>query len=106
MLLGRVGVGLAIACAALGASQYAWNVRVSLAGPVPRRRLADGLRTFWFDVTKSDWRCTMVMGVHETGAASGALGLYWFDLLQQFGLTRHRLALVGLACLWRPDGGY
>ena len=94
------GLGLAIACAALGASQYAWNAAYlwQVADPAPS--LADGLRTFWFDVTKSDWRSTMVMGVHET-ALKRRVGLYWFDLQQQVGLTGIGLALVGLASLWR-----
>ena len=94
------GLGLAIACAALGASQYAWNAAYlwQLADPAPS--LADGLRTFWFDVTKADWRSTMVMGVHET-ALKRRVGLYWFDLQQQVGLAGIGLALVGLASLWR-----
>ena len=33
-----------------------------------RRSFADALRTFWFDVTKADWRETMVV---EVPAADG-----------------------------------
>ncbi len=69
----------------LGASQYAWNAAYlwQVADPTPS--LAEGIRTFWFDVTKSDWRSTMVMGVHET-ALKRRVGLYGFDLQQQVGL--------------------
>jgi Protein of unknown function (DUF2723) len=94
------GVGLAVACAVLGASQYAWNAAYfwQVADSAPS--LAEGVRTFWFDVTKSDWRSTMVMGVHET-ALKRRVGLYWFDLQQQVGLAGIVLSLVGLASLWR-----
>ena len=96
----RRGVSLAVACAALGASQYLWNAAYlwQVADPTPS--LADGVRTFWFDVTKSDWRSTMVLGVHETALKRRA-GLYAFDLQQQIGLPGVALALVGLASLWR-----
>ena len=73
---------------------YLWQV----GDPTPS--LADGLRTFWFDVTKSDWRSTMVLGVHET-ALKRRVGLYAFDLRQQIGVAGIALALVGLVSLWR-----
>ena len=68
-----------------GASQYLWNAAYLWQVADPPPSLADGIRTFWFDVTKSDWRSTMVMGVHET-ALKRRVGLYWFDLQQQIGL--------------------
>ena len=34
-----------------------------------RRRSAEALAKFWFDVTKADWRETLVMTVSETGTA-------------------------------------
>jgi hypothetical protein len=94
------GVSIAVACAALGASQYLWNAAFlwQVADPTPS--LADGIRTFWFDVTKADWRSTMVMGVHET-ALKQRMGMYGFDLQQQIGLPGITLALLGLASLWR-----
>ncbi len=94
------GLALAVACAALGASQYLWNASYlwQVADPVPS--LADGVRTFWFDVTKSDWRSTMVLGVHET-ALKRRVGLYAFELHQQVGLPGIVLALVGIASAWR-----
>ncbi len=94
--LSPAGVALAAACAGLGAAQYVWNAAYlwQAADPVPT--LADGLRTFWFDVTKSDWRSTMILGVHET-ALKRRVGLYGFDLHQQIGVAGIVLALAGLA---------
>ena len=94
------GLGIAAACAALGASQYLWNAAYLWQVGDPAPSLADGARTFWFDVTKSDWRSTMVLGVHET-ALKRRVGLYAFDLRQQIGVPGIVLALVGLASLWR-----
>jgi hypothetical protein len=94
------GVSLAVACATLGASQYLWNAAFLWQVTDPAPSLADGVRTFWFDVTKSDWRSTMVLGVHET-ALKRRVGLYGFDLQQQIGLPGIILAVTGLVSLWR-----
>jgi Protein of unknown function (DUF2723) len=97
------GLALAAACALLGAAQYLWNAAYLWQVLDPAPGLAEGLRTFWFDVTKSDWRSTMVLGVHET-ALKRRLGLYWFDLRQQVGPAGVGLALIGLGTLvgyWR-----
>src|SRR3954452_6320506 len=56
-------VALAVACAAAGALQYAWNIRTMFALPHPPVGMLDMLGRFWFDVTKEDWRETMVMHV-------------------------------------------
>ena len=94
------GLSLAVASAVLGASQYLWNAAYlwQLSDPTPS--WTDGLRTFWFDVTKSDWRSTMVLGVHET-ALKRRVGMYGFDLQQQIGPPGIVLALVGVISLWR-----
>ena len=106
-------VGLAVLIATLGALQYAWNFRSMYAGAVRPASLADALEGFWFDVTKSDWRSTLVMGVHEA-ALRPRLAMYRFDLTQQFGWIGVGLAGVGLAALarrcrasscWSPSGG-
>ena len=94
------GVALAVVCAALGASQYLWNAAYLWQVVDPTPTLAEGIQAFWFDVTKSDWRSTMVMGVHET-ALKRRVGLYGFDLQQQIGLPGIALALVGWASLWQ-----
>ena len=95
-------VVLALACAAIGASQYAWNVRALWYLPQPPEGMFDALRTFWFDVTKSDWRDTMVMHVPRSMLADHA-AMYWFDLRQQFGPAVPLLALVGLVQLATRD---
>lgn len=97
LLRGRV-MALAVALAAAGALQYAWNLREMWASPVPPASVAEALRTFWFDVTKTDWRSTMVLGVHES-ALRARLGLYWFELHQQFGTPAVALAIVGIIAL-------
>jgi hypothetical protein len=93
-------VALAMLMAALGALQYAWNFRSMYTSLVPPDSLADALQTFWFDVTKSDWRTTMIMGVDES-ALRPRLGLYRFDVVQQFGRIGVAVALIGLARLVR-----
>jgi hypothetical protein len=93
---------LATACAVAGALQYAWNVRSMWVLPGPPHGLVDAAERFWFDVTKSDWRDTMVMNVPES-LLRDHLAMYWFDLRQQFGLVGPALALVGLARLATLD---
>jgi hypothetical protein len=96
-------VSLAFAIATLGALQYAWNFRSMYTNLVPPESVTDALQTLWFDVTKSDWRTTMVMGVDES-ALRPRLAMYWFDVTQQFGVLGVGLALIGVAGLvtrWR-----
>jgi hypothetical protein len=87
-------LALAVLMAALGASQYLWNLSYLLAEP-GRPGLVETIRTFWFEVTKADWRATMVMGVQESGLPDRA-AMWWFDLRQQFGLAGVGLTLAGL----------
>ena len=93
-------LGLALLCAVAGGSQYLWNAAYLWQMIDPPPPLLDGFRTFWFDVTKSDWRSTMVMGVHESALPKRA-DLYWFDITQQFGVAGVCVALAGVAMLWR-----
>ena len=95
-------IALAVACAAAGALQYAWNLAGLWSLPHPPPSLADALRTFWFDVTKSDWRETMVMNVPRAVMVD-RIAMYWFDLRQQFGLVVPIVALAGVARLWVTD---
>src|SRR5688572_9390220 len=78
-------IGLAVAIAVLGASQYAWNYRGLWAELEPPTSLTEALATFWVDVTKADWRETLVNNVSESGLQSRP-AMYWFDVRQQFGL--------------------
>jgi hypothetical protein len=93
-------VALALACALAGASQYAWNLRTLWLVPVsdPPAGVVDALARFWFDVTKSDWRDTMVMNVPRSMLSDRA-AMYWFDLTQQFGAVAPVLVAGGLAAL-------
>ncbi len=97
-------VALAVGAAAAGALQYAWNLRTLWLGSFPPHRLVDALGTAWFDITKSDWRETMVMQVPR-GMAGDHASMYAFDVLQQFGWIGPLLAALGLAGLlaerWR-----
>ncbi len=101
MVRARIVV-MATAIAAAGALQYVWNIRTLWIGPQPPASFWSGLQTFWFDVTKSDWRDTMVLRVPES-MLRDHLSMYWFDLTQQFGRIVPLLAVVGAVLLWRRD---
>jgi hypothetical protein len=101
MLTPRI-ITMALVCAAAGALQYAWNLRTLWLLPDPPHGLADALQRFWFDVTKSDWRDTMVMNVPRSLLGDHA-AMYWFDLRQQFGIAGPVLAAGGGAYLALTD---
>ena len=88
--------------AMLGSLQYAWNFSGLWRQVDPPAGVADALRTFWFDVTKADWRETMVLEVPRS-VASERLRMYAFDLLQQFGWAPPLAATAGLLTLMRRD---
>jgi hypothetical protein len=95
-------VALAIGVAALGSLQYLWNLRTLWFLPGPPASLFSALDRFWFDVTKSDWRNTMVLNVPRSMVADHA-AMYWFDLRQQFGMLVPVLAAAGLLSLGRDQ---
>ena len=64
----RVGI------AALGSLQYLWNLRFLYALPDPPASLTEALQTFWFDVTKSDWRATMIAGIDKSALPARGSG--------------------------------
>jgi len=70
--------------------------------PDPPHGMIDAAQRFWFDVTKSDWRDTMVLNVPRSLTGERA-AMYWFDLRQQFGVLVSLAALIGLAELGRVD---
>jgi hypothetical protein len=94
----------ATTCAVAGASQYLWNLRALWLLPWidPPAGAIDALQRFWFDVTKSDWRDTMVMNVPRSMVRDHA-AMYWFELRQQFGIVAPLLAVAGLAELARTS---
>jgi hypothetical protein len=100
MLRPRV-LALAAAMAALFALQYAWNIRW-LAAEYPNAAFGDLARTFWFDVTKADWRTNMVYGI-PTSTIADRFAMYWFDVRQQFGIPGAAAAVVGFAALLRQQ---
>ena len=61
---------------------------------------SDRVAAFWFDVTKQDWRETMVLGI-SADRVGDRLAMSWFDARQQFGILGLVLALVGAVGLWR-----
>ena len=87
-------MALAAVIAAAGALQYAWNFRGMWVEIEPPESIAQALGKLWFDVTKSDWRETLVMSLSEDGFASRP-AMYWFDLRQQFGPGGVVLASIG-----------
>jgi hypothetical protein len=100
MLKPRVLV-LAVAMAVVGASQYLWNLWYLWVDPERTPGLVNLLATFWFDVTKADWRASMVLGTYP-GTNAIRFAMYWFDLRQQFGVPGIVLAVAGaVALVWR-----
>jgi hypothetical protein len=54
---------------------------------------------FWFDVTKADWRATMILGV-PAGNVTDRLAMWVWDARQQFGVIGLALAGFGAIALW------
>ena len=92
---------LASGIALAGALQYLWNLSPVLGAPDQPPPL-EVLRSFWFDVTKSDWRSTMV-GAIPRQRMPARLAMYWFDLRQQFGVPGAVAAVLGAFWLLRRD---
>jgi hypothetical protein len=95
-------VAMAAACACAGALQYAWNIHTYWLMPDPPHGVLDTLQRFWFDVTKSDWRDTMVMNVPRALFADRT-AMYLFDAREQFGPILPLVAVVGLVMLALAD---
>ncbi len=89
-------IALAVVIAAAGALQYLWNFRGLWTEIDPPPSFRDALAEFWFDVTKADWRQTLIMSVSESGLQSRP-EMYWFDLRQQLGVPGVVLAGAGMA---------
>ena len=95
-------VGLALAIAAVGALQYVPNLTATWQSPDARGGWMDRLAAFWFDVTKADWRESMVLGV-GADQIPDRLGMWWFDAQQQFGAVGLLLAVAGAFRLWHTS---
>lgn len=95
-------LAVAAGCACAGALQYAWNLHTLWLLPDPPHGMLDALQRFWFDVTKADWRETMVLEVPRAMVGDHA-AMYAFDLTQQFGWAGPLLAIAGLTQLIRTN---
>ena len=95
-------ITLAAAFAAIGALPYLWNLHALWLAPLPPHNLGEALRSFWFDVTKSDWRSSMVLSVPARMTAD-RLRMYAFDVSQQFGWPGLVLAAAGFLHLVRTS---
>ena len=99
-LLAPRTIALAGGLAVAGAVQYLWNFSALWHAPAPPRDLAAAVSTFWFDVTKSDWRDTMILRL-PSSAFVERLWMYGFDLRQQFGVIVPAFAAAGAVQLIR-----
>ena len=97
-------IALALAIGFAGSLQYLWNLRTLWFLPDPPATVGEALRTFWFDVTKVDWRESMMFHVPDSMLVDRR-AMYWFDLRQQFGLTAILLGIAGASVIlvtnWR-----
>lgn len=95
-------VVLALACASAGALQYAGMLRLLWDMPRPLSGVREVLSAFWFDVTRADWRQTLVLGV-TTDQLQDRLAMYMFELRQQFGGPAIAVAVLGAVMLVRSQ---
>jgi len=91
---------IAMLCAVAGALQYTWNLSSLWHLPDVDWTFSSLARAFWFDVTKSDWRDTMILSVHPA-ALRRRPAMYLFELQQQVGPIGIAAASVGAIALLR-----
>lgn len=87
-------IALAGGLAVAGGAQYLWNFSALWHAPAPPRDLLAAISAFWFDVTKSDWRDTMVLRLPSSQFVE-RLWMYAFDVRQQFGVVGPAVAAAG-----------
>lgn len=93
-------VALALGAAAAGALLYTGHFLATWTAIDSPPGWTDRIAAFWFDVTKADWRESMVLGIADSRLADRlAMGLW--DARQQFGIPGVLLAAAGLVLLWR-----
>ncbi len=92
-------VALAVSIAVAGALQYAPNFLAVWSNVDAPPVWTDRVAAFWFDVTKADWRETMVLGVGGA-QVTDRLAMWWWDSRQQFGIAGLALAAIGAIRLW------
>ena len=99
-LLSPQVVGLAVIIACAGALQYLPNLAAVWTALDAPRSAVDRLAAFWFDVTKADWRESMVFGIAASDVPE-RLRMFAFDARQQFGVVGLLMAAGGAINLWR-----
>ena len=94
---GTVGLaaGIAVAASLLYAPQFLF-VWTNIDAPAG---WTDRVATFWFDVTKADWRGTMMAGV-DRSELSDRLAMWTWDARLQFGAAGLIVAAIGTLRLW------
>jgi hypothetical protein len=100
MLVRPPTIAMAAVIAFAGALQYLPNLLAVWNAVDAPERWAERLAAFWFDVTKADWRESMVFGVNGTELPD-RLRMFAFDARQQFGAGAMLLALIAAVHLWR-----
>jgi hypothetical protein len=90
---------MAAGIAAAGALQYLPNLLALWSSVDAPPAWRDRLAAFWFDVTKADWRASMVLGI-EGSAARDRMAMWVWDARQQFGLIGLAFAASGAIRLW------
>jgi len=90
---------MAAGIASLGALQYAWNFRGLWTDLEPPDSFVEAIAKFWFDVTKADWRGTMMAGVDRSELIERAAMWLW-DARLQFGIAGLTAGLLGMLRLW------
>ena len=101
LMRGRV-IAMAAAISFLGALQYVPHLQAIWTSIDAPERWSGRMAAFWFDVTKADWRESMVLGVRAEQLWNRA-ALFAFDARQQFGIAGLAMALAGAAALWRAS---
>ena len=98
-LFRRGVIGMALAIAAAGALLYVPNVLALWSSIEAPEAFGERAAAFWFDVTKSDWRGSMVLGV-APGQTDDRLAMWAWDARQQFGVPGLVLAAAGALRVW------
>lgn len=98
-LLGPGTAGLALGAACAGALLYVPNLLWVWTNIDAPPHWSDRLAAFWFDVTKSDWRGTMMAGV-DPSEWPERVAMWVWDARRQFGLAGLAAAIAGALRLW------
>jgi hypothetical protein len=99
-LLRPASLGMALGIACLGSLLYIPNLLAAWTSIDAPQGWQEKLAAFWFDVTKVDWRETMLFGIDPSNRVD-RLAMWGWDARQQFGLVGLALAVAGALRIWR-----